>query len=85
MLTGCLPGDGSYTPSKPAGFLSGIWHGWIAPISLIVELFNRNIRVYEPVNTGLWYDIGYCLAVSGGFGSLSFSLVRKRRYGNGER
>lgn len=79
MLTGCLPGDGTYTASKPAGFLSGIWHGWIAPISLIVELFNRNIRVYEPVNTGLWYDIGYYIAITSGFGSVSLSLVRKRR------
>ena len=27
MLTGCLPGDGSYTFDDPAGFLAGIWHG----------------------------------------------------------
>lgn len=25
MLTGCLPGDGSYTFDAPAGFLAGIW------------------------------------------------------------
>lgn len=83
LLTGCLPGDGTYTASKPAGFLSGIWHGWVAPISLIVEFFNRNIRVYEPVNTGLWYDIGFYMAVIGGFGSLS--IIRKRRSSNKHR
>jgi hypothetical protein len=46
MVTGCVPGDGSYTAEKPAGFFSGIWHGWLAPISLILGLFNKNIRVY---------------------------------------
>ena len=40
-LTGCVPGDGTYTPSNPAGFLWGIWHGWIAPISLIIGLFKK--------------------------------------------
>lgn len=52
ILTGCVPGDGSYTLEKPAGFLWGVWHGWIAPISLIMGIFDNNIRVYETVNTG---------------------------------
>jgi hypothetical protein len=44
MLTACIPGDGSYE-DRPAGFLSGIWHGWIAPVSLIIGIFKHNIRV----------------------------------------
>ena len=32
FLPGCIPGSGSYDHQSPAGFFSGIWHGWIAPI-----------------------------------------------------
>ncbi len=78
MLTGCLPGDGTSSSSKPAGFLWGIWHGWIAPISLIVEIFRRDIRIYEPANAGFWYDLGYYMAVIGGFGGLSLARRKKR-------
>lgn len=75
-LTGCMPGDGTYTSSKPAGFFWGIWHGWIAPISLITGLFKENISVYEIINTGWWYDLGFYIAVISGFGGLS--LFRKK-------
>lgn len=76
FLTGCIPGDGKYTSSNPAGFFWGVWHGWIAPISLIIGLFNKNIRVYEVINTGWWYDLGFYMAIISGFGSLS--LFRKK-------
>lgn len=75
LLTGCLPGDGKNDAQNPAGFLWGIWHGWVAPISLIVGLFRDNIRLYEVANTGWWYNLGFYAAVIAGFGSLS--LVRK--------
>ena len=75
-LTGCVPGDGTYTASKPAGIFWGIWHGWIAPISLIMGLFKKNIRVYEIINTGWWYDFGFYIAIISGFGGLS--LFRKK-------
>ncbi len=76
-LTGCAPGDGTYTMEKPAGFLWGIWHGWIAPISLIIGLFDKNIKVYEIINTGWWYDFGFYVAVISGFGGIS--LRRKKK------
>jgi len=75
-LTACMPGDGTYSAAHPAGFLSGIWHGWIAPISLIVGLFNKNIRIYEVVNKGWLYDFGFYIAVISGFGGLS--LFRRK-------
>lgn len=78
-LTGCAPGDGTYTVSNPAGFFWGVWHGWIAPISLIVSLFNKNIRVYEVLNTGWWYDFGFYMAIISGFGGLSLSRKRKSK------
>ena len=75
-LTGCIPGDGTYTTAKPAGFFWGIWHGWVAPISLIISLFHKNIRVYETLNSGWWYDFGFYIAIISGFGGLS--LFRKK-------
>lgn len=77
LLTGCVPGDGTYSAADPAGFFWGIWHGWIAPLSLIVGLFNDTWRVYEPFNTGWWYDFGFYIAIISGFGGLS--LRRRKR------
>ena len=77
FISGCVPGDGSSTSNDPSGFFSGIWHGWIAPISLVWGLFNPVIRVYEPINTGWWYDFGFYIAIIGGFGGISF--IRKQQ------
>jgi hypothetical protein len=70
-LAGTLPLE-----KQPAGFFMGIWHGWTAPIALIVRLFNDKVRIYEVVNTGWWYDFGYYMAIISGFGGLS--LARKK-------
>jgi hypothetical protein len=75
ILSGCIPGDGTYTQSDPAGFFWGVWHGWIAPISLIAGIFKENIRVYETMNTGWFYDFGFYIAIISGFGGIS--LFRK--------
>ena len=76
VLTGCIPGDGTNTQANPAGFFWGIWHGWVAPVSLVIGLFRKGIRVYETANQGLIYDFGFYIAVISGFGGLS--LFRKR-------
>jgi hypothetical protein len=77
-LAACVPGDGKYTAEKPANFLSGVWHGWIAPVCLIIEIFNPDIRVYEPINTGFWYDFGFYIAIISGFGGIAFTRRAKR-------
>ncbi len=78
-LTACVPGDGSYTLSNPAGFFWGIWHGWIAPISLILGLFNKNIQIYEIYNTGWFYDLGFYMAIISGFGGLTLSRKKSHK------
>jgi hypothetical protein len=75
LTSGCIPGDGTSMPGNPDGFFWGIWHGWIAPVSLVWGLFNESIRVYEAVNSGWWYDVGFYMAIIGGFGGLS--LLRR--------
>ncbi|MCU4175908.1 hypothetical protein [Carboxylicivirga sp. N1Y90] len=77
ILSSCLPGGGSSSPDNPAGFFTGIWHGWIAPFSLIMGIFNSSITIYESFNTGWWYDFGFYMSIIAGFGSLQ--LFRKKK------
>jgi hypothetical protein len=76
LLSGCAPGDGANTQDKPAGFFSGVWHGWIAPVSLVISIFNHDIGIYEIYNNGFWYNLGYYMAIISGFGGLA--LCRKK-------
>ena len=78
LASGCVPGQDRYTSDDPAGFFSGIWHGWIAPITLIWGLFG-DVRIYEPVNSGWWYDLGFYMAIVGGFGGLTLTRKGRRR------
>ncbi len=62
----CAPGpnDLEKTPNKEgkiAGFWKGIWHGLIAPITFIVSVFKKNVRLYEVHNSGFWYNFGFVL------------------------
>ena len=79
LLTGCAPGHERFVGHKPANFLWGIWHGWIAPFSLIVGLFNKSVRIYETVNSGWWYDFDYDMAVISGFGGLSLARGKQKK------
>lgn len=54
--------------AEPAGFLAGLWHGLISPITFLVSLFNPDVRLYETRNNGGWYDFGFLLGVSAVFG-----------------
>jgi hypothetical protein len=38
---------------------AGLWHGIIAPATLIVSFFNSDVRMYEVHNTGSEYDLGF--------------------------
>lgn len=78
-LTGCLPGDTRFTSDEPAGFFWGIWHGWLAPLSLILGLFNDSTRVYEPNNVGWWYDFGLYIAIISGFGGVGLSRKSRKK------
>lgn len=79
-LTACVPGNGSNDSSNLAGFFSGVWHGWIAPVSLIISIFKKNVGIYEIYNNGFFYDLGFYAAVISGFGGLALSRRRKKNY-----
>lgn len=73
VLAGCVPGGGHFQKETPAGFFAGVWHGWIAPVTLVLGLFDEDVRIYELNNTGWWYDFGFYVAVIGGFGGISLT------------
>ena len=56
------------TEAKPAGFWAGLWHGLIMPVTFLVSLFNRGVRIYETNNNGRWYEFGFVLGASATFG-----------------
>ena len=57
---------------------AGLWHGIIAPATLLVSFFSSNVRMYEVHNAGTEYDVGYLLGVALVFTFLGF-LIRLRR------
>lgn len=62
----CAPGPNDLEKTtdregRTAGFLKGIWHGLISPITFIISLFSRNVRFYEVHNNGGWYNFGFVL------------------------
>lgn len=50
---------------KQYGFLYGLLHGFITPISFITSLFDDNVAIYAVNNNGGWYDLGFLLGSSG--------------------
>jgi LPXTG-motif cell wall-anchored protein len=66
VLTGCAPGPNSLEKTADqdghtAGFLLGLWQGFISPVTFIVSVFTRHVRFYEVHNTGNWYNFGFVL------------------------
>lgn len=78
FLAGCFPGSPSAPSDDAAGFFTGVWHGWIAPLSLLLSIFRDDIRIYEMHNTGWWYDFGFYIAVISGFGGISLFRRKKK-------
>jgi hypothetical protein len=72
-MTACVPGGGEFRSGTPAGLFFGIWHGWIAPVSLLISFINPSVRIYEVNNTGFWYDFGFYIAIISGFGGISLT------------
>lgn len=46
-----------------AGILMGIWHGFIAVITLIISFFNPQVQMYEVHNDGNMYNLGFLIGL----------------------
>jgi hypothetical protein len=64
---------------KAAGFLPGLWHGVISPVTFVISLFSRTTQIYEVHNNGGWYDFGFLLGISMIFGGGGGGAARARR------
>lgn len=47
-----------------AGLGQGLWHGLIAPVTLVSSFFNENTQMYEVHNNGNEYNLGFLLGVA---------------------
>ena len=60
------------------GFLNGILHGFLAPLTFIASFFWEHLDMYALSNNGHWYDFGFLLGI-GGFGGGIFKSSRRKR------
>jgi hypothetical protein len=68
MMVGCMAGPNTLanTPDKQGrigGLGLGIWHGFIAPVTFVVSLFNKDVQMYDVHNNGNQYNIGFILGL----------------------
>ena len=87
LLSGCAPGSNEMmrTPNadgRIAGFWMGLWNGIIAPITFVISLFNRSVRMYEVHNSGGWYDLGFLIGICIIFGGSAGGGASRRRREN---
>ena len=84
VLAGCAAGINHQIGTENAdgviaGFWRGLWHGMIAPITLIISLFKSNVQMYEVHNSGAGYDIGFLIGVLIVYGGGHASRRARRR------
>ena len=62
-LAGCAHHIGAAVRPGAPGFVLGLWHGFIFPVSWVLSLFRPDIAVYAVPNNGGWYDAGYFVGI----------------------
>ena len=85
-LAACAAGPNAMAGSAAdgeviAGFLLGLWHGFIAPVTFAISLFTDNVNLYEVTNNGNWYDFGFVLGAGILFGGGARGARASRRAG----
>lgn len=88
-LSACVAGSGEAQHAAAGGTLSqlllGVWHGIIAPVTLIVEIINKlaphvlpwQAQLYEK-DSGVAYDVGFYFGLAGGPPIVFRSWPRRR-------
>ena len=49
---------------RVAGFVEGLWHGIIAPVSVVGSFFNPAMQMYEVHNNGRDYNLGFLVGIA---------------------
>lgn len=60
-----------------AGVGQGLWHGLIAPVTLVISFFNPAVQMYEVHNNGNEYNLGFLIGVAVVF--LLLGILGRRR------
>lgn len=47
-----------------AGLVQGLWHGIIAPVSVVGSFFNPAMQMYEVHNNGRDYNLGFLIGIA---------------------
>jgi hypothetical protein len=79
LLGACAAGANAESSSSGAGFLLGLWHGIIVPVTFVISLFTDDVNIYEVDNNGNWYDFGFVLGLLMSFGGPAGGSARTRR------
>ncbi len=69
------------TQGRVARAVAGLWHGIIAPVTLVISFFDSDVQMYEVHNAGSEYNFGFFLGEAFVFGLLGL-LLRIRRSAN---
>jgi len=79
LAAGCAPQThpSAGPPEAPAGFLKGLWHGFILLFTFLVSLFRDGVGVYDTHNNGNLYNLGYVLGVMLFFGGSGGGACKK--------
>ena len=71
LLSSCaeiIPVEECIAEEELVGFWTGLLHGFIAPFTFIVSLFDDEVAIYAINNNGSWYNFGFLLGASIFFG-----------------
>lgn len=84
LFLSCTAGPNEFTGTAlvakgPAGFLMGLWHGFILLFSFIISLFSDKVSVYEVHNVGNWYNLGFLIGAMSFFGGSGGGACKSRK------
>lgn len=78
-LPGTNPEAGTSAENgRVAGLGTGLWHGLISVVTLIISFFNPVIQMYEVHNSGAPYNLGFLLGAALLFILLGYAGGRRR-------
>lgn len=63
---------------KVAGLGTGLWHGLISVVTLVISFINPETQMYEVHNTGSLYNLGFLLGAALLFLLLGYTGGRRR-------
>lgn len=89
VLGGCAAGSTDAHVAAAGGdipqFFLGLWHGIIAPFTLLAEIINKLVPGLLPwkphffeTGAGTAYDLGFFLTVTGSLHGILYALRRRR-------